>query len=162
MGLLFRLLTVFAAVSRPAVRPLLAVSSGIVVAKRSQIPDDCSPFGNLRFLCTVRYRKSRMLWGIVYFYSTSTKFDPRLTLWARHSFRGSHDCLGIRLLHSSECVYHIMIIFENFHEISFNFTGTSVKLSVQHMRDFTVVLDFRWTLEFIDLLLQFTNQAKIK
>ena len=40
MGLLFRLLTVFAAVSRPAVRPLLAVSSGIGVAKRSQIPDD--------------------------------------------------------------------------------------------------------------------------
>ena len=40
MGLLFRLLTVVAAISRPAVRPLLAVSSGIGVAKRSQIPDD--------------------------------------------------------------------------------------------------------------------------
>ena len=106
MGLLFRLLSVFAAASRPAVRPLLAVSSGIGVAKRSQIPDD-------------------MYYGMY-------------ALRDRYCFRRSHGCLGIRLLHSSECVYHIMIIFENFHEISFNFTGTSVKLSVQHMRYFTV------------------------
>ena len=40
MGLLFRLLSIFAAASRPAVRPLLAVSSGIGVVNKTQIPDD--------------------------------------------------------------------------------------------------------------------------
>ena len=40
MGLLFRLLSVFAAASRLAVRPLLAVSSGLSVVNKTQIPDD--------------------------------------------------------------------------------------------------------------------------
>ena len=40
MGLLFRLLSVFAAASCPAVRPLLAVSSGLGVVNKTQIPDD--------------------------------------------------------------------------------------------------------------------------
>jgi len=43
MGLLFRLLSVFAAVSRPAVRPLFAVSSGLGVANRLKLTGPAKP-----------------------------------------------------------------------------------------------------------------------
>ena len=122
------LFSIFALAPRPAVWPLLAVSSGIGVAKRSQIPDDMY---YEMYALRDRYSMDQVplqIRGTIHIVESKGKKSVHKKLKIEFARRFYTFNVTVRA------------ILKKNHKNFRNFTGISVKLSVSHMRNFTVVL----------------------